>query len=119
MKMQTSSCLQTETKRRTLEVSTVPVAAYLLLINPSDDKPKKGDALEQDIKEKKEKAAHYAENREYGESISEHGFGGQTTSTEQPQPQHRHYGRDLKDEEEEELAERKKQGYGKGSGVGG
>ena len=92
-------------------------SAYL---RPIDDKPLKGDAAIQQKKEHAEKVGHHEQNVRYGESISEHGFGGETTSGQKSQePSHRHYGRDPKSEEQGELEERKKQGYGAGSGVGG
>lgn len=91
----------------------------MLTIAVSDDNPVRGDALIHETKAHEEKIAHHEQNVRYGESISEHGFGGETTSGQKGQePQHRHYGRDPKDEEKEELKERRKQGYGEGSGVG-
>lgn len=87
---------------------------------PIDDKPLKGDAAIQQKKEHAEKIGHHEQNVRYGESISEHGFGGKTTSGQKdPEVSHRHYGTDPKGEEKAELEERKKQGYGEGSGVGG
>ena len=119
--MQTASYHQTHTKSQTSAVSTAHTSHGGLVLTSiaSDNKPLRGDALAKEKKTQAEKVAHHEENLQYGESISEHGYGGQTTSGQKEQePQNLHYGRDPKDEEKTELDQRKKQGYGEGSGVG-
>lgn len=122
MKTQTASCHQTQTRNQTSVVSNLctRLTNSRAYTQRSDNRPLRGDALAQEKKTQAEKIAHHEEILQYGESISEHGFGGQTTSGQKEQePQIRHYGRDPRDEEKTELDQRKKQGYGEGSGVGG
>jgi hypothetical protein len=59
-----------------------------------------------------------AENMRYGEAISEHGFGGETTGNS-GDSQQGGYGRTEKSQEGEHPSQtRREQGYGGGSGVG-
>lgn len=86
-----------------------------------DDKPLKGDALAADTKARQQTASRKAENREYGETISEHGMGGQTTSAGVPgaEKNEKRGKYDTNDEKEKEQDKaRIEQRYGGGSGVG-
>lgn len=92
----------------------------VLTIAVADDKPAHGDALVEEKKAKDEKVAHHEENVRYAESLTEHGFGGQTTSGQKSQESDNKppYESDPKDEKSGELKERRKQGYGEGEEIG-
>jgi len=70
--------------------------------------------------EKRERGEKTADNIRYGESISEHGFGGETTGVSGEANQESGYGTgtSTKLEEDEAAKTRREQGYGPGSGVG-
>ncbi|KAI9718242.1 MAG: hypothetical protein M1812_004232 [Candelaria pacifica] len=69
--------------------------------------------------DKKERGEKTAENIRYGESLSEHGFGGETTGNSGSKGQEGGFGgvnEKITDDSAEKT--RKVQGYGSGSGVG-
>jgi len=69
--------------------------------------------------EKNERGEKTAENIRYGEAISEHGFGGETTGNSGQANQGTGYGfTELRDNSEDAVKTREEQGYGPGSGVG-
>jgi len=69
--------------------------------------------------EKNERGEKTAENIRYGEAISEHGFGGETTGNSGQANQGTGFGStEFRDNSEDATKTRKDQGYGPGSGVG-
>lgn len=73
-------------------------------------------ADEQASAEKTERGERTAENVRYGEAISEHGFGGETTNDVGKATQG-DYG-EIEDQSIQGQQSRREQGYGGGSGVG-
>jgi len=74
---------------------------------------------QQQQQQKSERGEKTAENIRYGESISEHGFGGQTTGNSGQANQDTGYGSTkFHDSSEDAVQTREDQGYGPGSGVG-
>jgi len=76
-----------------------------------DHKPPRGDALRQAEEQARARAAQRAQNRRFGEAISECGFGGETTAR-------RRSGGEGEGEEERERRERRRMGDGEGEGMG-
>lgn len=74
-------------------------------------KSEDSEASKQAKEEKREKGEHTAANIRYGESISEHGFGGETVGNSGGVEQDR-------SETEDAAKARAVSGYGSGSGVG-
>ena len=73
------------------------------------------EATQQAAAQKQARGEQTAENRRYGEAISEHGFGGETTTNSGDVGVGSRDGEELRDTGEQ----RRKQGYGEeGSGVG-
>lgn len=71
------------------------------------------------MQQKAERGEKTAENIRYGEAISEHGFGGQTTGNSGQAQQGGGYGTTKADENTGSAMDtREQQGYGEGSGVG-
>ncbi|MCJ1392459.1 Replication factor C (RF-C) subunit [Xylographa bjoerkii] len=68
--------------------------------------------------EKAERGEKTAENIRYGEAISEHGFGGETTGNSGQANQGGYGSTDAQEETEDAAKTREQQGYGSGSGVG-
>lgn len=68
--------------------------------------------------QKGERGQKTAENMRYGEAISEHGFGGETTGNSGVANQDGFGPTAMEESEEHAEKSRQEQGYGKGSGVG-
>ncbi|MCJ1381772.1 hypothetical protein MMC17_004883 [Xylographa soralifera] len=68
--------------------------------------------------EKAERGEKTAENIRYGEAISEHGFGGETTGKSGQANQGGYGSTDAQEETEDAAKTREQQGYGSGSGIG-
>ncbi|MCJ1241512.1 hypothetical protein MMC14_009517 [Varicellaria rhodocarpa] len=68
--------------------------------------------------EKNERGEKTAENIRYGESLSEHGFGGETTGKSGSANQEGHGSTDAQVGQDNLEQTRREQGYGSGSGVG-
>ncbi|MCJ1414278.1 hypothetical protein MMC32_000604 [Xylographa parallela] len=68
--------------------------------------------------EKAERGEKTAENIRYGEAISEHGFGGETTGNSGQANQGGYGSTDAQEETVDAAKTREQQGYGSGSGVG-
>jgi len=97
-----------------------PPHKQLRKTDPSSEEPT--EAWQQASREKEERGERTAENVRYGEAISEHGFGGETTGNGGSAERGVGCGgtKDSSQEGEEESGKaRKEQGYGEGSGIGG
>ncbi|MCJ1472075.1 hypothetical protein MMC13_000721 [Lambiella insularis] len=68
--------------------------------------------------EKSKRGKKTAENARYGEAISEHGFGGETTGNSGEANQGGYGVTDIQDDADSAEKTREEQGYGPGSGVG-
>lgn len=91
-----------------------PLSNYIhTLTTQSDTTKSPSEATTQAEEKKAERGERTAENIRFGESISEHGFGGETVGNSGGVSD----GERSKDEEEGESV-RKAMGYGGGSGVG-
>jgi len=80
------------------------------------DSPETTEADRQASSDKSERGDKTAENMRYGEAISEHGFGGETTNDNGKATQGG-FG-EIEDQSIEGQQSRREQGYGPGSGVG-
>jgi hypothetical protein len=86
-----------------------------MLTCPGED-PSSNEAATKSQAEKKERGEKTAENIRYGQALSEHGFGGETTGNSGSAQQSGFGGTEAVPTESSQS--RREQGYGGGSGVG-